>query len=114
MECPNTPQHDTGSNSARALAAFGINHRPLDLGPVIPPAKTLVMPESVVPLFEAPTAKDGKPYENHYCPVEPLSEFDILTLQSFAEANPLEFLRHIKGLEMGSADAARIVRRPGR
>ncbi|MCP4365093.1 MAG: hypothetical protein GY800_07305 [Planctomycetes bacterium] len=68
----------------------------------------------VVDLSEIPTDKNGKPYENHHCPGEPLSDFDILTLQSFAESNPIEFLRHIKGLEMGPADVARIVRRPGR
>ncbi|MBI9093073.1 MAG: hypothetical protein JEZ12_28005, partial [Desulfobacterium sp.] len=76
-------QRNTGTISARALLIFGIAHRPLNLGPVIPPTKTLVMPESVVPLFEAPTDQHGQPYKNHFRPGEPLSDFGRMAVASF-------------------------------
>ena len=48
--------------SVQAFLAYGVNHHPLDLGPVIPPPpkpKLYVWPEAKVPLFYPPMDRNA-------------------------------------------------------
>jgi hypothetical protein len=74
-----------------------------------------IQPGGIGLVVDAPKDQHGQPYENHVssAPVRecsPLSDFDILFVKSFLEANPINLSAHAKDLGMGSADVDRIIR----
>jgi hypothetical protein len=68
-----------------------------------------IQPGGIGLVVEAPTDQHGQPYENHHRPSEPLSDFDLLAVKSFLEANPIDVLKHFKALGIGPVDVGRIV-----